>query len=85
MNDTLKKVQKETGIKMGKYDNEKNRLFHQGRAILEMLKIYIKQVEEAGMTNEQFFIDFEDSINELSVKDHTKYIVVDKGIAGLIE
>lgn len=35
-----------------------------------MLNIYVKQVEEANMTNEQFFLNWEDSINELSVKEH---------------
>lgn len=28
----------------------------------------MKQVEEANMTSEQFFLDFLDSINEYSVK-----------------
>lgn len=70
MNNTLKELQKETGIKMGKYDNEKNRLFHQGNALLKMLDVYIKQVEYSKMTNEQFFIQFEDKLNELSIKDH---------------
>lgn len=70
MNDVLKKIQKETGIKQGKYDNEKNRLYHQGKSLLSMLDMYIRQVEYAKMTNEQFFIDFEDKLNELSIKDH---------------
>lgn len=70
---------------MGNYSNEKNRLFHQGKAILEMVKLYIKQVETAEMTNEQFYLDFEDAINELSIKDHTKYIVLGEGLAGLIK
>ena len=68
MNELQKKIQKETGIKQGDYANEKNRLFHQGRTLLRMIEIYIGQVEFAEMTNEQFFIDFEDELNELSVK-----------------
>lgn len=66
----LQKLQKDSGIKMGQYDNDKNRLFHQGKMLLQVLEIYIKEIESLKMTDEQFFIDFEDSINELSIKDH---------------
>lgn len=68
MNKYLKTIQKQTGIKMGKYDNEQNKLYHQGKSILQVLDIYMKQVEEANMTSEQFFLDFLDSINEYSIK-----------------
>lgn len=70
MNEALKKIQKETRLKQGAYDSEKNRLYYQGLTLLKMLKLYIKQVEEAKMINESFFIDWEDSLNELSIKDH---------------
>lgn len=70
MKEQLKNIQKATGIKQGKYDNEKNRLWAQGQTLLKMLNIYVKQVEAAKMCNEQFFIDFEDKLNLLSVKDH---------------
>lgn len=72
MNDALKTIQKETGIKQGDFANEKNRLFHQGRTLLKMIEIYIEQVKAAQMTDEQFFIEFEDDLNELSVLDHNK-------------
>lgn len=71
MNNALKQIQKVTGIKQGQYDNEKNRLWAQGQTLLKMLNVYVRQVEAAKMTDEQFFIDFEDEINELSVKDHS--------------
>lgn len=71
MNPQLQKLQKELGIKQGQYDNEKNRLYHQGQTLLKMVEFYIRQVEEAKLTDEQFFINWEDSINELSIKDHT--------------
>lgn len=70
MNNVLKKIQKETGIKMGNYDNEKNRLYHQGQMILAMLEVHIKEIEINNLYNEQFFIDFEDKLNEYSIKDH---------------
>ena len=68
MNETLKKIQKETGIKQGQYDNEKNRLYNQGLPLLKMLNLYVKQVEDANMTDEQYFLNFLDSINEISVR-----------------
>ena len=70
MNDALKMIQRETGIKQGDFANEKNKLFHQGRTLILAIETYINLVEKAGMTNEQFFIEFEDDLNELSIKDH---------------
>lgn len=70
MNQQLQDIQKATGIKMGNYPNKKNELYHQGQLILKALETYIKEAEYYQMTNEQFFIDFEDRINELSIKDH---------------
>ena len=70
MNKYLQKIQKETGIKMGKYDNDKNRIYHTTQMYLQSLKLLIKEAEELELTNEQFWINFEDSINELSIKDH---------------
>lgn len=70
MNDVLKKLQKETGIKQGNYSNRKNQLYHTCKTFILMLENLIKQVEYENMTNEQFFIDFEDKLNELSIKDH---------------
>ena len=45
-------------------------LYHQGQTLLKMIDIYIKQVEEAKMTDSQFFINWEDKLNEYSIKDH---------------
>lgn len=71
MNKQLQSIQKATGIKQGQYDNEKNRLWAQGQTLLKMLNVYVRQIEAAKMTDEQFFIEWEDSVNELSVKDHS--------------
>lgn len=70
MNDVNKVMQKMTGIKQGKFDNDKNRLYNACQTILYITQNVIKEIENAGMTNEQFFIDFEDKLNELSIKDH---------------
>lgn len=68
MNQPLKTIQKNSGIKMGKYDNNKNRLFNYSKTLIYSLKMFIKEVEEFDMTNEQFFLDFLDQLNEISVK-----------------
>lgn len=68
MNEQLKKIQKDTGIKMGQYDNEKNRLYNQGKLLIKAIESYIKQIELLDMTSEQMFLDTLDKLNELSVK-----------------
>lgn len=68
MNDALKKIQKETGIKMGKYDNDKNRIYHTCKSYLVMLDLLYKDIEQNNLTNEQWFLDFADTLNEYSVK-----------------
>lgn len=68
MNQHLQNIQKSTGIKQGKYDNEKNMLYHQSKTFLKMLDLYVQKIEETKMTDEQFFIDFLDSLNEISVR-----------------
>lgn len=45
MNDELKKIQKETGIKMGKYDNEQNRLYNMCKMSILMLEDIWKAIE----------------------------------------
>lgn len=41
-------------------------------ATLQMLIMTVIEAEKAGLTDEQFYINFENSVNELSIKDHTK-------------
>ena len=70
MNKFKKQMQKMTGIKQGQFDNDKQRLWSACQTALFMIKNIIREIELAEMTNEQFFIDFEDELNELSIKDH---------------
>lgn len=37
---------------------------------IEQLELFIKVIERYELTNEQWFIEFEDSLNKLSTKDH---------------
>lgn len=40
------------------------------RQVIKYAKELIEVTERLGYTNEQAFIDFEDELNELSIKDH---------------
>lgn len=68
MNDYLKRIQKETGIKMGKYDNDKNMFYHMSQACLKHVDMLIKKAEELELVNDQTFLSFLDKLNEYSVK-----------------
>lgn len=69
MNKTLQDIQKTTGIKQGKYDNEKNRLYNMCQMSIQMLDELWNQLEKADMINEQFCLDWLDKINEISVRN----------------
>ena len=72
MNEALKKIQKMTGIKQGKFDSEKNRMYNACQTALMMVKSVVNEAERLKMTDEQFFINFENKLNELSIKDHNQ-------------
>ena len=40
--------------------------------LLRHIKDIVSQAEELKMTNEQYYIDWENELNKLSVKDHNK-------------
>lgn len=40
--------------------------------VLDNAKALVDFVESQGLTNEQWFINWEDKLNELSIKDHSK-------------
>ena len=56
----------------GLFPNEKNRIWTMCQASLQMLMMTVIEAEKANMVNEQFYIQFENAINQLSVKDHNK-------------
>jgi len=37
-----------------------------------MINAFVSRCEAKRLTNEQWFIDFEDKLNKISVKDHIK-------------
>ena len=40
----------------------------QGQQIIEQIEEFIHSIETNNLTNEQFFLDFLDQINELSIR-----------------
>ena len=56
----------------GRFPNEKNRIWTMCQASLQMLMMTVIEAEKANMVDEQFYIEFENAINQLSVKDHNK-------------
>lgn len=46
------------------------RLKNRGSTLLNTIKLYIKEVERNHLINKQWFLDWEDELNKLSIKDH---------------
>ena len=59
----------------GLFPNEKNRIWTMCQASLQMLMMTVIEAEKSNMVDEQFYIEFENAINQLSVKDHNKDVV----------
>ena len=70
MNNFLKQIQKLTGIKQGKFDNDKNRMYNVCQTALMFVKSVVNEAERLNMCHEDWYIRFEDELNELSIKDH---------------
>ena len=56
----------------GRFPNEKNRIWTMCQASLQMLIMTVIEAEKANMVDEQFYIEFENAVNQLSIKDHNK-------------
>lgn len=69
MNKILQNIQKTTGIKQGGYDNEKNRLYNMCQMSIQMLNEIWKQIEKSGMKDEQFVLNWLDTVNEISIRN----------------
>lgn len=54
------------------FPNDKNRIWTMCQAALEMVKLTVEEAEKYKMTDEQYYLDFEDKLNAWSVKDHSK-------------
>ena len=56
----------------GLFPNEKNRIWTMCQASLQMLMMTVIEAEKSNMVDEQFYIEFEIAVSQLSVKDHNK-------------
>lgn len=59
-------------LSAGKFPNEKNRVWTMCNVVVKLLLQTIEEAEKSNLTNEQFYLSFENIINAASVKDHTK-------------
>ncbi len=69
MNDFQKQFQKETGIKTGKYDNEKNRIYNMCRISILMLENIWNDIVKNELQDSQMCLDWLDKINEISIRN----------------
>lgn len=69
MNNALKRLQKATGLKVGKYDNDKNRIYNMCQMSIIMLEGIWKEIEELGLKDEQMVLDWLDHINDVSIRN----------------
>lgn len=67
MNPVLEKLQKDTGVKMGKFDNE--RIYNACKLSIVMLENIWKDIESLGLKNEQVVLDWLDQINAISIRN----------------
>lgn len=68
MNNIKKQVQKDTNIKQGNYDNKKNELYNMCQMSLLAVNALMDTIEQNGLQNEQFVLDYCDKLNELSIR-----------------
>lgn len=55
----------------GYFSSEKNRVWTLCQCALKLVLLANEEAEKLGLTDEQFYINFEDALNLISVKDHT--------------
>lgn len=71
----MKELTKDNLIKLlsvGRFPNNKNRIWTMCQVALKLCLQCVDEAEKNNLTNEQFYIAFEDCLNKVSTKDHTK-------------
>ena len=58
-------------LRFGYFPNEKNRVWTMCQCALKLALLASEEAEKSGLTDEQFYINFEDALNLISVKDHS--------------
>nr|DAH97471.1 MAG TPA: hypothetical protein [Caudoviricetes sp.] len=72
----MKELTKDNLIKLlsaGRFPNNKNRIWTMCQVALKLCLQCVDEAEKNNLTNEQFYIAFEDCLNKVSTKDHKKY------------
>ena len=59
-------------IKSGRFPNEKNRVWTMCQVVIKLALMTVEEAEKSNLTNEQFYLAFEDILNKVSTKDHNK-------------
>lgn len=70
----MKNVQKTKLMKQlesGVFPNDNNRLYTAAQVVIQMATRLVEEAEKLGLTDKQWYINFENYLNILSVKDHT--------------
>ena len=81
-------VQKTKSMKQlekGIFPNDTNRLYTMCQVVIQLATQTVEMAEKLGLTDKQFYINFEDYINQLSVKDHTNQNQIEEMINTLEE
>lgn len=59
-------------IKSGRFPNDKNRIWTMCQVVIKLALMTVEEAEKSNLTNEQFYLAFEDILNKVSIKDHNK-------------
>lgn len=58
-------------LEKGIFPNDNNRLYTAAQVVIQMATRLVEEAEKLGLTDKQWYINFENYLNILSVKDHT--------------
>lgn len=58
-------------LKQGNFPNEKNKVWTICQCVLKLAILACEEAEQNNLVDEQFYINFEDCLNLISVKDHS--------------
>lgn len=56
----------------GHFPNDKNRIWTMCQVVIKLALMTVEEAEKSNLTNEQFYLAFEDILNKVSTKDHNK-------------
>ena len=72
-------------LHFGMFPNDKNRVWTMCQIVLKMASQVVEEAERLKMTDEQFYINFEDALNISSCKAHSGSPEQDKEFKDIVE